>query len=110
MLTNLLLVELQKTGRFSFVDRRNLDKVLEEQEVQMSGMVSASSAVKIGNVLGAKYLITSNIGEISKTSVIYAQITDCESGKILKAVSTRSLEGAGDNFVDAIGVIAAKLQ
>src|SRR5690348_6683180 len=40
------------------VERAELDKVLGEQELGLSGTVSADSAAKVGHLTGAKVLVT----------------------------------------------------
>src|ERR1700722_13107409 len=40
------------------VERAELEKALSEQELGLSGTVSAESAAKVGNLTGAKVLVT----------------------------------------------------
>jgi curli biogenesis system outer membrane secretion channel CsgG len=54
----LLTDALTKTGRFTVLTRTGeLDDVLDEQDLGDSGRVAKPSAAKIGNVLGAQYLV-----------------------------------------------------
>ncbi len=39
------------------VDRQNLDKIIEEQKLSLSGMIDESSAVELGKILGVKALM-----------------------------------------------------
>ncbi len=43
------------------VDRQNLEMVLEEQRMSLSGIVDESTAVEVGNLLGAKAIITGTV-------------------------------------------------
>lgn len=45
-----------KTGRFRLVERKVLNKALQEQDLGASGRIAKPSAAKIGKVLGAQYL------------------------------------------------------
>ena len=53
----LLTDVLAKTGRFRVLTRTELNDVLDEQDLGDSGRVAKPSAAKIGQVLGAEYLI-----------------------------------------------------
>ena len=43
------------------IDRENLNNILTEQRIQMSGIFSESNALEIGNISGAKALITGTV-------------------------------------------------
>lgn len=53
----LLTDVLAKTGRFRVLTRTDLNEVLDEQDLGDSGRVAKPSAAKIGQVLGAEYLV-----------------------------------------------------
>ena len=53
----LLTDALTKTGRFRVLTRTDLNEVLDEQDLGDSGRVAKPSAAKIGQVLGAQYLV-----------------------------------------------------
>ena len=59
--------------KFRIVDRRRIDQIRSEQNFQMSGEVDDSSAVSIGNLLGASIVITGNItGSMTQRLVLRA--------------------------------------
>lgn len=109
ILTNELQNQLNKTGQFEFIERRNLDQIAEEHKFQLTGMISNDSAIKVGEFLGAKYILSSNLGLIGKTSVIYAQITNTENGKIISSASIRVRKAGKDDLFDTIPVLVSKL-
>ena len=47
---------MHRTGRFRLVERKVLDKTLQEQDLGATGRIAKPSAAKIGKVLGAQYL------------------------------------------------------
>lgn len=57
MLTN----ELASSRKFRMVERQKLNAVLSEQNLAASGRVSASTGAKIGQMVGAKYLVTATV-------------------------------------------------
>jgi curli biogenesis system outer membrane secretion channel CsgG len=48
---------MHQTSRFIMVEREVLSTAIKEQDLGASGRVSKPSAAKIGNILGAEYLI-----------------------------------------------------
>jgi curli biogenesis system outer membrane secretion channel CsgG len=48
---------MNRTGRFRLIERQQLDEVLKEQDLAASGRVASPSGAKMGNVLGAQYLV-----------------------------------------------------
>jgi hypothetical protein len=61
---NELEYNMVNSGKFRIVDRRRLDQIRIEQNFQLSGDVSDTSAVSIGNMLGANIVI---VGEMTGT-------------------------------------------
>jgi len=48
---------MHRTGRFRMVERQAIGNVMQEQDFGASGRVAQPSAAKIGDILGAEYLI-----------------------------------------------------
>jgi len=109
ILTNELQDKLAKTGKVKFVERMKLKKIIQEQKFQKSGMVSDANAVKIGNLVGAKYVINSSLGVLDETSVIYVQVTDTENGKVVTSASTRCRKCSEERLLEAIAPLASKI-
>ncbi len=58
-----LTYQLFKTGAFDIVERRKINRLLEEHNLSLSGLVDETSTVEIGKLLGSTVLI---FGRISK--------------------------------------------
>ncbi len=58
---------LFRTKRFKIVDRENLDKVLKEKELVLSGLTTADETKEISEILNIEYLV---IGDIVDVSVV----------------------------------------
>ncbi|HMB00530.1 MAG TPA: CsgG/HfaB family protein, partial [Spirochaetota bacterium] len=80
---------LVQTEKFRVMDKKNMKKVLEEQQFQMSGLVSTEKAVAIGKLLGAKLLISGSFGYMMKEYVMNINVVDVESGQIFYSKSER---------------------
>lgn len=84
-----LLFILLNAKRFSFVERQNLEHILTEQQLQLSGEVDDDSAVSIGHLTGAGIVITGSISLYDATRYLRLKALDVETGKILAVTSER---------------------
>jgi TolB-like protein len=75
------------------VERRNVDRIAEELEFQLSGAVREETAAEIGLALGADYLLFGTVREIvrpeyaNKGLKILAQLVDVEEGRVVGSAS-----------------------
>jgi len=60
-LADMLTNELVATKAFKMVERKQLDAVLQEQNLGASGRIAAGSAAQLGKITGAKYLVTGTV-------------------------------------------------
>ena len=51
----------ESSGIFKLVERKDIQKILEEQNLQLSGITEGENAVKIGQILNAEVLFTGNL-------------------------------------------------
>ena len=63
-----LQIEMIKAGTLRFVDRSKLQEVSKEFDLGGSGMINPETAKKAGNVTGADFLLTGDVGSIVKSS------------------------------------------
>jgi hypothetical protein len=64
------------------VERAELEKVLGEQELGLSGTVSADTAAKVGNLTGAKVLVTGRVFKVDKDTMIVAKVIGTETSRV----------------------------
>lgn len=57
---DLLTSRLFESDKFTVVDRQNLDRIMREHRLNLSGAVDTDTAAKIGKLIGAACLITGN--------------------------------------------------
>jgi curli biogenesis system outer membrane secretion channel CsgG len=70
-------------GQLTIVERQNLQSIQIEQAFQMSGNVSDETAVSIGNMLGAKIVITCSIAGSSSLRHLLVKALNVETGEII---------------------------
>lgn len=75
------------------VDRADLNKVLGEHELNLSGVVSAENAVKVGQLTGAKILVTGSVIEADRTIYLVAKIIGTETSRVLGASVKGRVDG-----------------
>jgi hypothetical protein len=64
------------------VERAELDKVLGEHELGLSGTVSADSAAKVGQLTGAKVLVTGRVFKAEGELFVVAKIIGTETSRV----------------------------
>lgn len=64
---DMLITELVKSKQFRVVERERLDAIMKEKGLVLSGDIDPSTAMKIGKLLGAEYLIAGSVTEFGKT-------------------------------------------
>jgi len=64
---DMLITELVKSKQFRVIERERLDAIMKEKGLALSGDIDPKTAMKIGKLLGAEYLIAGSITEFGKT-------------------------------------------
>ena len=75
--------KLVQSRKFQIVDRRQLEQIRAEQNFQISGEVDDTSAVSIGNMLGASIVITGDISSVGQTMRLSLRTMDVRTARIL---------------------------
>ncbi len=107
-IADMLTTTLSKNGYFTVVERERVNRVIEEQGFQLSGVVDPQTAVKLGELLDIQAVVK---GEVVSTKVqpinwgiaitvrravtITAQVIDAKNGKTIAAVSDTGGSWAG---------------
>lgn len=64
------------------VERAELEKVLGEQELGLSGTVAPETAAKVGHLTGAKVLVTGRVFKAEKETVMVAKVIGTETSRV----------------------------
>ncbi len=99
LLTNTFIASLQKTNKYKIISRNEISKVMDEQDFQRSQKCSDSDcAVEFGKILGARYMITGQMGIVGKTFLTIIHLIDVQSSEEINTVD-RSFKGEIDNLL-----------
>lgn len=100
--------ELVHSGKYSVVDRSNMDKILTEQKFQLSGCTASACIVEAGQLLGVGKIITGSVSILGKTYYLSLSLVNVESGKI-ENVSEDTCKCEIDELIDASKRLAQRL-
>jgi TolB-like protein len=82
-IADLLIVELAQNPGIRVVERENLVRLIEEQNLARDGRVDDATAARLGRLLGAKHMITGSfITDRSGTMVLTIKTIDTETSRI----------------------------
>lgn len=81
-LATLIGVHLSVEPDLILVERTELEKLLGEQELSLSGTVNAATAAKVGQLTGAKVLVTGRVFRADKETIVVAKIISTETSRV----------------------------
>jgi TolB-like protein len=76
-------VALAGMNRLKVIERRRLDTILKEQELQLSGLVDTTKAVKVGRLSAAEWILTGTVIDMPESIVVFMRVIDVRSGEIV---------------------------
>jgi curli biogenesis system outer membrane secretion channel CsgG len=106
---------LMKPGRFSLVDRTEVDRILSEQQFGSSGVVDPGTAARLGKLMGAEAVMSINITQLKhddffsdspeqRDAQLYVKIISVETAEVLYYAQGQgsSFEGADEALSSAL--------
>lgn len=123
---DVFVTELVKSGKFRVMEREQLQALMEEKNLTLSGDVDPSSAIKVGKLLGVNYLLTGsvteygttdkgahgggigrlpgfNVGKRSFVAAMNARLIDTSTGEVVWADEARAEESSAKVSVGGFG-------
>jgi hypothetical protein len=102
----LLNATLSAEPQLITVERAELEKILSEQELGLSGTVSPDTAAKVGNLTGAKVLVTGRVFKVDKETMIVAKVIGTETsrvyGELVKGTAARTISELSEELAKKI--------
>lgn len=80
-----VITELVNLNRFKVIERAQLEKILAEQQLGMSGVLDASTAAQIGKGIGVDAVMIGSITQGGNSVTIDARLIDTETATIISA-------------------------
>lgn len=104
--TTLVTANLTAETNLVMLERSDLKKALSEQSIGVSGMVSSDTASKVGQLTGAKVLVTGQVIRTEKAHlIVVANIIGTETGRLFAVKA----EGAAENLMDLTSDLSRKI-
>jgi TolB-like protein len=86
-LTEMIISDLSRLQVLKLVERQNLNEVIKEQSLALSGLLDDDSAVQVGRLLQARYLLTGRLIFSGSLVTLTARVVDAEEGTIAAAAA-----------------------
>lgn len=67
-ISDMLTTELVKSGEYIVIERQELDVVLKEQELGLTGAINPQTAAQVGQILGVELAVVGSVTEFGYTS------------------------------------------
>jgi formylglycine-generating enzyme required for sulfatase activity len=81
---------LLKSGRFTLVDRSQIESILNEQALQQAGCTDQECAVQVGRLLGVRKIVAGRVTRVQEGLwLISAIMVDVETAETVRAESVR---------------------
>lgn len=77
-------VEMFRTEQFKVIERSQLQKVIDEQNLQLSGMTDSDYA-KVGALVGADFILVGSVSVLGSKYIINARVVQVSTGNVVKA-------------------------
>lgn len=79
----LLTQKLLREPRFRVVERNNLDTVLREQKLGLSGAVESETAARVGKLAGARLAVLGSVTRLGRSYQISSKLVDTETADVV---------------------------
>ena len=105
-LGDLIVVCGQSSPGVTFVERETVSRILAEQKISLAGLTDDKTKVQVGNLLGAKYIVTGGMVVVNGKLKINAHLFDVESTRVVKSSES---DGSLNELLETTQPLAADL-
>ena len=108
----LLGAQLSSNAALWCVERAEVDKILSEHTIKLSGLADPNAAVQAGHLIGARVLVTGRVIVTGDGALLVAKVMSTETSRVFgetaKAPSVGSLDKATGELAEKIGKLLEK--
>ena len=109
---SLLAAQLSTKPELWLLERADIDKILAEQTIKLSGLTDPASAVQVGKLLGAKVLVTGRLIRSGSNAILVAKVMSTETSRVFGETSTANspdaLQQPSFELADKVAALLAK--
>jgi TolB-like protein len=105
-IAGMMISELSANPAARVVERQEIQRLLDEQNLGAQGRVDAGTAAKIGKLVGARYMVMGTFVDFYGDFRVDVRLINTETGEVVKTESERMQR---DHMFDIIRNVAARL-
>jgi hypothetical protein len=79
------ITALAGNPRLRLLERERLDSIRLEQKLQSGELLDADIAIRLGRLVGARYIITGQIIPMNSQVIVFGRVINVETGEIISA-------------------------
>ncbi len=100
--TDLLFAQLVVNPDIYLVEREDIKKLFDEQELNLSGLVNPAQATQVGYLTGAKIIVTGSVLVVGDKLYLVAKIIGTETSRVLGASAKGKVDDDLDGLVESL--------
>lgn len=82
--SSMLITELSTREGIRVIERFRLQEILQEQKLSLSGRVDQATMARIGELVGAQYLVFGQVSGVGNAMRMDVRLVDAETGEVLE--------------------------
>ena len=94
------------TKKFRIIEREGLESILNEQQLQLSGLTDNKYAVEVGKIMSANYLFCGSVSKLGDAYYLTVRLVNMETGEIENSWDANS--PSVNNLANSTKVLALK--
>jgi len=76
------MISLGLSEKYNLIDRTQLDAIIEEQKLQLSGLTNDDKAIEAGMIVGAQYSVITNCSCMDGAPAYSIKFINCETSEV----------------------------
>ncbi|MDB4950016.1 MAG: putative Histone acetyltransferase [Gemmatimonadetes bacterium] len=104
-LSAMLATEMSRNPRVRLVERDRIQALLGEQRLSLSGVADAATAVRVGRLLGAQYMVLGSYADVYGQLRIDVHVVDVETGQVRRG---EEVTDRRENLFRSVSTLAAQ--
>ena len=104
-----MMTTFYNLNRFKLFERTQLEKILEEQKLGMTGVLDASTAAEIGKGIGVDAIVLGSVTRAGRNVSIDVRLIDTETAEIITAQDELSSNTTIQELKEMIGRLTMKI-
>lgn len=108
-MADILTARLSIENSLKLVERADLDKVISEHQLALTGLVDEADSAKVGRLVGARILLTGKAFVLDKDLLVVTKIIGVETGRVVGTIRKVDLSKSVSEVVMLVAEDVAEL-